>query len=79
VADFQATEQEALARATLELDTSAPAPRGTLTSTEGCRLAFSGWSEFAVAVEDLRARSSRAFAPAMSEAANSNTERERTS
>jgi hypothetical protein len=79
MADLQRPEQETLARAMLELDASATTPRGTLTSAEGRRLAFSGWSELAVAVEDLRAGSSRASAPAMSEAAKSNSERERTS
>jgi len=52
--DFERTDQETLVRATLEIDPSAPAPRGTLTSAEGWRLSFSGWSELAVAVEDFR-------------------------
>jgi len=64
VADFQRIEQETLARATLEIDASASVPRGFLTTTEGRRLAFSGWSELAVAVEDFRAGSCRAAAAA---------------
>jgi hypothetical protein len=79
VTDFERTEHDALARATLEIDPSAPAPRGTLTPAEGRRLSFSGWSELAVAVEDFRTGSSHAAAAAMTEKARSSSRREESS
>jgi hypothetical protein len=79
VTDLQRTERETLVRGTLEIDASAPAPRGTLTSAEGRRLEFSGWSELAVAVENFRAGSCPASAAALAEEERSHSERGETS
>jgi hypothetical protein len=42
--------------ATLEMDTEGRAPEGALTSADGIRVEFSGWTEFASTIEDWRAR-----------------------
>lgn len=49
------TGQALPATATLEMDAHAAAPRGTLCSDFG-RLEFSGWAEFAAAIEEWRTR-----------------------
>jgi hypothetical protein len=40
--------------ATLEIELEAEAPAGTLVTGDGQRRMFSGWIEFAAAVEDWR-------------------------
>jgi hypothetical protein len=47
-------------KATLEIESQSRVPKGTLIEAEGLQRRFSGWIEFASAIEDLRrvARSS---------------------
>jgi hypothetical protein len=42
-------------RATLEMDLQGSAPEGVLSTAEGLRLAFTGWTELASALEEWRA------------------------
>jgi hypothetical protein len=42
------------AHATLEMELCGRAPEGVLTSASGARLPFSGWTEFASAIERWR-------------------------
>jgi hypothetical protein len=42
-------------RATLEMELDGPAPAGALTTVDGRRLDFFGWTELAAAIETWRA------------------------
>jgi hypothetical protein len=48
-------DQTPSARATLDMETVGPAPTGTLISAGGIARRFTGWTEFASAIQEWRA------------------------
>ena len=65
------SDQEAMARANLEMDLVMQAPRGALTSADGTRLPFRGWTELASVIEKWRAAERSAHAADLSDAPSS--------
>ncbi len=46
--------RQAVARATLEIETEGRSPGGVLITADGRELAFSGWAEFGATIDDWR-------------------------
>jgi hypothetical protein len=55
-------DQTPSARATLDMETVGPAPTGTLISAGGIARRFTGWTEFASAIQEWRAAAAAAGA-----------------
>jgi hypothetical protein len=53
--DDPAMDQTPSARATLDMETVGAAPAGTLISADGVARRFTGWTEFASAIQEWRA------------------------
>ena len=56
-------DQTPSARATLDMETVGAAPSGTLISAGGVQRRFTGWTEFASAIQEWRAETAGAVKP----------------